>query len=369
MLLHLMFDEKIINRTIGLFEQELPGCNRYVIFGRRGPFRHVTPSERVISSDRYRPEDDSPVTAVVVHSLDMEKAAFIERHCPPGIPVYWIIWGKDLYNTLLSPKGFRMYDRSAAYYTPLRRLRAPFHGIKYRIRAARIMRFVRRRVTCLVTDITHNDYDVFARYYPEIRRIAHAEFFYYPIDEILGEELLGAEISGQNILVGNSNSLTNNHEYAFRQLAGLQLGERKVIVPLSYNGKPAYRKTILEAGEKAFGEKFMPLTQFMPLAEYNRLMQTASVAIYGNWRQEAIGNIIIALYLGAKVFIAARNPVLAWARAMGLHVFELEQIDQQKLDTPLTQAERQQNRTILSERFDRAHFLEAVHTIFSHDAQ
>lgn len=363
MLLHLMYDEKVIDRTIRLFESELPGQNLYVIFGET-PFRHVTPGERIISAREYRPEKHPAATAVVIHSLSPRKIAFVEAYCPPPVPVYWIIWGKDLYNKLLAPKGFRMYDRTGSYYTPARRIAAPLRRFKYRLRAARTMRFVRSRVTCLVTDITHNDYDVFARYYPEIRQIAHAEFFYYPIDEILGPELLGAQVTGRNILIGNSNSLTNNHEYAFRYLSGLQLGGRRIIVPLSYNGNPEYRDTVLAAGKRIFGEGFMPLVEFMPLAEYNRLMQSASVAIYGNWRQEAIGNIIIALYLGAKVFIAARNPVYAWAKELGLDVYELETIDQQALDTPLTDAQRLRNRTILSERFNRAHFLETVHSVF-----
>ena len=365
MLLHLMNDEKIIDRTIRLFESEMPGNNLFVIFGDKGTFRSVTATERVIPPGAYRPGAYPDITAIVVHALDLSKIAFIEQKCPQEIPVYWIIWGKDLYNRLLAPNGFRMFDYSASYYTPLRRLVVPLRNLKYRIRAVRTMRFVRTRVTSLVTDITHNDYDVFARYYPEIRRIPHAEFFYYPIDEILGPALFKAQTNGQNILIGNSNSLTNNHEYAFRQLAGLDLGARKLIVPLSYNGNPTYRRTVINTGKRLFGDQFMPLTQFMPLAEYNELMQSASVAIYANWRQEAIGNILIALYLGAKVFLAARNPVYAWAQGLGLHVFELEKIDQQELDTPLSAQDRLHNRMILAERFNREQFLQTIHTLFA----
>ena len=43
---------------------------------------------------------------------------------------------------------------------------------------------------------------------------------------------------------------------------------------------------------------------------------------------EAIGNIIVALYLGAKVFLSHVNPVYEWAQSHGLTVYELEKLSQ-----------------------------------------
>ena len=37
---------------------------------------------------------------------------------------------------------------------------------------------------------------------------------------------------------------------------------------------------------------------------------SADVFIYGNWRQEAVGNILIALFIGGKVFLDEKNPLL-----------------------------------------------------------
>ncbi|MDE6451004.1 MAG: TDP-N-acetylfucosamine:lipid II N-acetylfucosaminyltransferase, partial [Odoribacter sp.] len=321
----------------------------------------------IAKADFFKRKDRDVFSAVVIHLLNTRKIRFIKKCGLKDIPVYWIIWGADLYNKLLYPKGFEMYYRSECFYTShriLKSLSIPFQKIRTAVRVNKTMEFVRSRVNYLVTDTTENDYEKFIQYYPEIKKIPWRDFFYYPIDEILGETLMNAQVSGNNILIGNSGSLTNNHEYAYKYLSGLNLGNRKLIVPLSYSGSKNYKRIIIERGKNLFGENFCPLTDFLPLAAYNELMTGAAVAIYANWRQEAIGNIIIALYLGAKVFISSRNPVLAWARGHRLIVSELEALTQQELDTPLTAEEKSNNRHILAQLYNRERFFTLVKDTF-----
>lgn len=371
MILHLVNDEKIINRTIRLFESVAPGKHLFVVFSSKREFKYVTPTASVISKADFLKQDKrSDFSAIVIHLLNMRKIRFIKKCGLGHLPIYWIIWGADLYNKLLAPKGFEMYYRDKSDSVSCKIgvwLWNPWERLQTTIRVNRTMRFVRERVNFLVTDTTENDYEVFGHYYPEVKNIPWKDFFYYPIDEILSPELMNAQINGGNILLGNSGSLTNNHEYAYTYLSDLDMGERKIIVPLSYSGSKSYRKAVIEKGRIIFGEHFCPLTDFLPLAEYNELMTSAAVAIYANWRQEAIGNIIIALYLGAKVFIAGRNPVYAWAKGHGLIVSELEKINQHELDTPLTEEERKNNRTILAELYNRERFCRLIRETFRLD--
>ena len=48
---------------------------------------------------------------------------------------------------------------------------------------------------------------------------------------------MNSEVCGNSIMIGNSASGTNNHEYVMRILSKLDIGSRRVIVPLSYSGK------------------------------------------------------------------------------------------------------------------------------------
>lgn len=368
MILHLVNDEKIINRTVRLFESAAPGKHLFVVFGSHKEFKYVAPSASVIDkADFLKFKGREGFSAIVIHLLNTRKIRFIKKYGLENIPVYWIIWGADLYNKLLEPRGFEMYYRDNTCYSSsnlLKKLISPLKKLQTTVRVNKTMDFVRKRINYLVTDTTENDYEKFVQYYPEVKKIPWRDFFYYPIDEILGESLLNAQVTGTNVLLGNSGSLTNNHEYAYRYLSGLKLGDRKLIVPLSYSGSKKYKKVIMERGKVLFDENFCPLTEFLPLAQYNELMTSAAVAIYANWRQEAIGNIIIALYLGAKVFIAGRNPVFAWAKGHGLIVLKLESITQQELDTPLTAEEKANNRRILSALYNRERFFSLVKNTF-----
>lgn len=369
MILHLVNDEKIINRTIDLFETTFPGNNLFVVFSKRKEYRYVRTDKNVLSVDEFiNGQKEFPVSSVVIHLLNTHKIHFLNRLNLKEVSVYWIIWGADLYNRLLQPKGFELFYPKSKYRRRNKLMGIlcdPFLHIQNKLRVAETIRFIKNKVDYLVTDTTENDYDIFLKYYPEIEGKPWKDFFYYPIDEILGEELVQATSQGNNILIGNSASLTNNHEYAMDVLSRFDIADRKVIVPLSYSGKKDYKKIVIQAGKQYWGDKFQPLSDFMPLQDYNALLVSVNVAIYGNWRQEAIGNILIVLYLGAKVFISQRNPVLSWARGHGLIVFELERMTQTELDTPLTNEARLQNRAILLNLYNKKRLSELISSLFA----
>lgn len=104
------------------------------------------------------------------------------------------------------------------------------------------------------------------------------------------------------ILVGNSATYTNRHEEVFEWLSKFKDEPIRVLCPLSY-GDEAYGRRISELGTAIFGEKFVPLTSFIPFAEYSRLLSTVDIAVMNHNRQQAVGNIIALRYLGKKVYV------------------------------------------------------------------
>ena len=102
---------------------------------------------------------------------------------------------------------------------------------------------------------------------------------------------------------------------------------------------------------------------FLPLAEYNKQQLSTSVALFGNLRQEAIGNILIFLYLGAKVFLPQSNPVYDWALSHGLTVKPLENLSQEELDQRLPETDRIKNREILKSLYTRQRMHELMRNL------
>lgn len=367
MKLHLVNDEKIINRTIDIFEEVFPGDNLFVVTNRTGTFKWVDKRKNVLSRSEYWERREEYVfSELYIHLLNRRKMNLINTFPLENVSVYWIIWGLDLYNNLLAPKGFPMFAPSNSYYIWNKKrwkLLNSLRGWKQRREAARTIRFIENNVDYIVTDTTENDYAYLLKYYPMLKDKVWKDFFYYPLDVILGPELIKSTVSGTELMIGNSASMTNNHEYVMKILSKLNIGNRRVFVPLSYSGKKRYIKSVIQAGKSLLGDNFIPLLDFVPLTEYNRIQISVSIALFGNWRQEAIGNIIVALYLGAKVFLSSVNPVYEWAKSHGLIVYELEKISQLDIDTPLEDSIRLENRKILSSLYTKERMIQLIETL------
>lgn len=365
MKLHLVNDEKIINRTIDVFEEVFPGENLFVVTNCASSFKWVKKRTNVLSRGEFlKRKGDISISSIYIHLLNRRKMDLIDGLSLEGISVFWIIWGMDLYNKLLAPKGFKMIDSSTAYY---KRTHCGWswlwHSFKERKRkreSGRAIRFIRDKVDYIVTDTTDNDYWYLLKYYPELQDKPWKDFFYYPLDVVLGPDLMKSKVTGADIMIGNSASATNNHEYVMKILSRLRIGERRVVVPLSYSGRKDYIASVVQVGKELLGDNFTPLQNFMPLEEYNKLQSGIRVALFGNWRQEAIGNIIVALYLGAKVFLSAINPVYEWAQSHGLTVFELEKLSQIDIDTPLDEGICLKNREILTSLYTKERLHELI---------
>lgn len=370
MLLHLFNDEKIMNRTIQNFEEALPNQNVFVCIMKGDNPKYVSKDLGVIFTDLRSPlkEDLSCVTAVIIHLLFEDKIVFLEQNQLLDRRIFWIEWGMDLYNSLLYHAGYPMYNN---YSKRFGRLNFVKYYIKHKLMKKqdpsdlRIINFVKKYVTDVCWCCEEED-AIWKKYIDNKASFkTHIEFFYYPIDEILGPSLIGQEAQGNVILVGNSGSVTNNHEYVFKYLKKTDLADKKIVCPLSYGGwSERERKSVGEKGKAIFGEKFNPLYEFLPLSDYNQLQLSSEIGLYGSWRQEAEGNILVGLYLGAKIFMSNKSPMYLGLKRLGLVVYEIESISTNKLHTKLTETEKQRNRRIIMELFNKENQIEGIRKIW-----
>jgi dTDP-N-acetylfucosamine:lipid II N-acetylfucosaminyltransferase len=155
-------------------------------------------------------------------------------------------------------------------------------------------------------------------------------------------------LTGNDILIGNSASATNNHIEAINLLSSIELGDRKIVVPLSY-GDDLYGDAIERYGNRLFGEKFMPIRRFMPIDEYNELISRCSIVIMNHRRQQALGTIYTILYYGAKLFMDHRSIVYEFFKRHGASVFPIQDMIDlgAKAFSPLSYAEKKKNIEVL----------------------
>lgn len=403
MILHLANDEKIIGRTMEIFEEVYPFGNLWVITNRscKKDLSTIQPTPKtehlLLGRKEFLKDIKGNISAVVercgeslglpnnlpenglsgsrvnivIHLLNPRKINIvkqIQKALPAtcNVKIYWIIWGLDLYNKLLAPAGFEMFTSDNVYSGLFDKSFGAFNRIGAAKEAKSTVKFIEKSVDYIVTDTTESDYSQLVKYYPQLAAKPWKDFFYYPIDTILGElyyrPLPGGSCK-ETVMVGNSASRTNNHKYLLALLSQFDLRGKKVVVPLSYSGRARYVNEVVAYGKKEV-EGFVPLMKFMPLDEYNRLQSSTAVALFGNLRQEAIGNIMIALYMGAKVFLFEKNPVYEWAITHNLKVYPMDELTQQELDTLLPAEDAEHNRSVLRELYSKRRMMQLIKELF-----
>lgn len=129
-----------------------------------------------------------------------------------------------------------------------------------------------------------------------------------------------------NILINHSLTYTDNHLDVFEYLKSIEIGnERKYIIPVSYgidgfNGDPKelIKNSTLNKTQTLW------LTHSLPYAEYKEIIESASHAIYGTLRQQALGNIFLCLRTGVKVYLFKNSIVYRELKKIGYVCFTIE---------------------------------------------
>ena len=371
--LHLMLDEKVISRTIDNFEEALPHYNLYIILLNKGQSvpKYVNNEGEAIKKVVYGTKEFWSAVGnvqsydnIIVHQLSPAAVDFINKIQHPRIT--WIAWGADLYGGLLKHRGYKLYHDEKTVLS-LKNKRIPWYwkvalpflthyNYYKRVKAL-------RKISCICA--TKGDYKLLRSFYPkEAVDIKLMDFFYYPLDVIIPQGIQGQEFNGNNIIVGNSASYYGNHAEVFLQLSKLNLGDRIVQVPVSY-GDPIFADYIERTGKILLKNSFEAKKDFMPLEEYNKFLMGASTFIYGNYRQEAVGNIVVALYMGSAVFLHPSNPLLNDLREMGCVLFSTEELEN-RIDYKLTKEERMSNRNIMIQTYNKERLFSLIKENWCH---
>ena len=128
---------------------------------------------------------------------------------------------------------------------------------------------------------------------------------------------------GNSILIGNSATSANNHLDIFDIIKNTN---SKMIVPLSYGayGYQDYKERVIYQGNKLFKDNFHAIKSFLPIQEYDKILMSCNTMIMYHIRQQALGNIYMALYLGMRVFLNKKSITYKYMNDIGMIIFELE---------------------------------------------
>ncbi|HAW79865.1 MAG TPA: hypothetical protein DEO59_02795 [Balneola sp.] len=297
MILHISPNVVFIHQFIGFVEKSFSELEmKYVIFQKDQKKR--LPENSKVQKLNYSLtkigfaslisliRDINKADRIVLHGLNEAMTFLLLFLMPWNLKKsYWFTWGDDVYKEVLK------------------------NSLKLKLLSF-FKKFVVRNLGFIVVEIDGEYENINKFFNPRGERI---KSFKYPSNIFTSTITEGINQDSLNILVGNSSDPGNCHLEMFRalkeELAKKGLQNYNIVCPLSY-GSDDHAEKVIKKGELLFGSNFMPLTNFLPLDEYQKMLSSLDIALFNHRRQQAMGNIINLIGLGKKVFI--RKEVTTW---------------------------------------------------------
>jgi len=369
-ILHFSGDQQLVAFSQEMFEEVFPEQNTFRIlnFGhspltrlRAAPGLARMPSD-YFSSRKYI-EDFNNADILILHFMRREYTSAI-MHAPAHLLVVWSAWGADYYPSIeskcgpiLLPSTKRLMEESypATRQTWLSRIRSTASfAFRRPSKASPTISDIAHRIDVL-SAVTEVDADWIRTGFPSLRATP-LHLHYASTEDTLAP---GPEnMEGSDILVGNSATWSSNHAESFELLKTLDLKHRRIVVPLGY-GDPKVQQAVCKLGIRYFGKAFVPLTEHLPLDDYYREIAHCGTLLMNHVRQQALGNIIAALYKGARVLLRRENPIYLSYCKMGAVLSQIPNSGELSPDLllPLDSESKLRNRNVVGEYWKRENVL------------
>ena len=236
---------------------------------------------------------------IIVHYLGNPRHLLLFSLVPRlARQMVWSVWGGDAYFSQIIKESwkYRFYEVMRKRVIPL----IPW-------------------ITCVVKgdyEFIMNNYDTRASYLYSV----------YPSD--VNDEAFARlcescpEASGNVVLIGNSADPSNNHEQVLSALVAYKEQIAKILVPLMYGGTKDYVSRVIAQGQRLFGEKFTPLTHFLPSDDYARILCKAKVLVLNHSRQQGLGNAFVVLALKRKVYLRSDITSYDYFGKLGIKIHD-----------------------------------------------
>ena len=368
---HFLFDDKFAKCILDTFDSIEEYESRYYTVTTNTSFSYID-SQRVeiIHPDNLLNiiSDYQFCDILILHSLyaiSVEEISKIHKN----IVTIWFSWGYDIYNNPFPDFPLiKIKNQEIATETSLlAKLKNFWRELKQgKNKLICYYRYGGKEKRKIFEAAVHR-IDYYSGVFPEEydllkkRKIFRAKPFQYNYvenNDLFLKDALNEPIPhpGNNIQVGHNGFAFLNHIDAFRRLSKISINNRKVICPLSYCAVPEYLQKVLNEGKLIFKENFVPILDFMPREKYLELLSSVGYIVLNVKRQCGVGNIMIGIWHGAKIFMPKNSINYKHFEKMGVKVFTIEEdLNEKELNSGLTEDEIYNNRKIINDyyRFDR----------------
>lgn len=386
---HIMIDEKFIDDFI-TDSENISSNNIYIIRGVKYETSKVHNHKAIFSeygSSHFfdLTKEILETDKVFIHWLDYNACNFILNHLNPKSKVYVLVWGGEFYEDPIRINKHWLYDKISYKYYESQQLyslkfansfwdiiKRPYRWYcdyqnakkMYKLKQAAL-----KRTTYLIMHPKNNfEYKLICTIY-KVKPILLGYFYGGNVIEEaidIGNFSIRQE-SLKSILIGNSDTLSNNHLDCFKFLQELKNFDSEISIycPLSYSVDDDYRQLVKESGHKIFSN-FYPIEVFMTRKDYIEMLNKTTSAIMFHNRSQAFNNIKILISLGKRIFLKEVNPCYQFLIKIGVNINTIEELknNPELLFTPLDPLVIKNNISALTKEFNEKHRSKSLYFIY-----
>jgi len=354
---HFVVDDKFTSRAFELFEAVACGCNDYYLITTKNHFKYLDLGS-VIKVSPYKvlcpgfSKRLQKYSFIVLHSLSFFNLLMLSL-LKVNVPIVWIGMGFDYYDLIYVSDKKYFQDKTLSLvrnYSGGKGAILSYDNIRSAIICIHSMFYPKREVIKKISyfsPVLEPEYSMVFDQSAECKT-KYIKWNYGSASKAL-LKYKDQKVKGDNILLGNSASFTNNHVEAIDILSKCDKLSGSVICPLSYSNSSSYVTYVSQYGSAMLGEKFMPLINFMPYDDYVQFLLSCSVVIMNHHRQQGAASVAMALYFGAKVYINLKNPMYKYYADLGVKMFSIDGLngDPLSINDPLSAEEKKNNSEII----------------------
>ncbi|MED4454446.1 TDP-N-acetylfucosamine:lipid II N-acetylfucosaminyltransferase [Metabacillus fastidiosus] len=294
----------------------------YLQYVRPGDFENLY----ILSSNKDKEKINQLLgnsSKIFIHYLHDEYCKIIANNEIKG-EIHWVLWGGDLYNYI----NFELYDETTKKLMQLNSNNSLYSKNVYRRKAI-------RKVDYVLTWIKQ-DYELLTNHYitaAKFKLFSYPQTFNETIELYQKGEKSDAIRHKENYLfmVGNSGDPSNNHLEVLSALSKYKDESFSVVLPLSY-GFQEYIEYVISKGYEMFGNRFIPIREFMSEANYIKLLDQVDVAFMNHNRQQATGNILLLLGLNKKIYMKNSSAVFQTLVDEKYTIYDIQDLEYMKFE-------------------------------------
>lgn len=336
---HAITDEKFIESARLSFEMAALTDNKYIVVSdnKHVSFKYLNKIKEeilVLNPSEFKKAllGEGFCDVLVLHNLYSVPLEIISD-IPKRIKVVWFAWGFDIYSNPFP--GYPLLNIGERYMPQTKELLDAniLFGkkVKDRLRVFASYFIPKYSKKCFENAINRIDffsgvyeleYDMMKQQVPFFRAKKIVYNYSYMEERINCDYKIN---DGNDIMIGNCASPFCNHlDLLHLVKERLDKSINKVICPLSYGVKGYYTETVVCQGKKLFGDRFVPLTDFLPIDEYFSIVNQCAGMVLGLFQQSAVGNVTSGLSAGLNVYVPIESMNYKYFSKLGTSIKSIE---------------------------------------------